>query len=1035
MKKVILSLFAVAALASCVQTEELGVANNMEAIAFDNAFVDNATKSIDPSITNDSITSFKVYGTTKSLDNGAGTEVNIFNGVEVEKNGTGAWSYSNDHIQYWIADNEYKFAAVVNGTVSTDTVGLPATIEYTADGATDLLYAESETVGKASNNPAVKFTFNHLLAKAKFTVHNTIATNTADNEVTYRVSDVKINAYASATYNVENAAWDLQDGTFETAFGHIDNPVTEGALLAVDSTVAVKGGHKADSHDARLLIPGAYDELNITCKIETLLNGKVVDVVNYNNNVNITLAKGTSYNFVLSLGNPGDVVEFDVKKVEGWLPDVDLPVYGGAVYVSNTAELKAAVESDQVATIVLQNDINLADHTRAVADVTLTVKSGKELTLDLNGKTLSATLAPADASDSMFDVLGTLNVKNGEVVITREDAAFNSSYRTCVFCASFGGVVNLDGVTAKNNGGAGMAYVVDMSNSDNATVNVNNSTLETTYIAVRVFNNTTKLHNVTIKNSTLKGKFCFWVQYGLEDGRDMETLKQSVKVDIYGNGNTFEYTGKAPVLYGFNNIIYEAVVKSEEELNAAIDAVNHVAIDGDVVLEEVVTIDAGQSVVLNLYGHTISSVKACSQDDQVMILNNGELTITGNGKISLKDTSAGDPSFGWGSYTIRNNGTLVVEDGVIEHVGEQAFATHMICAIFQYSGSTTIHGGVISTPNYRSARLWMGDMTINGGTFKGQLWVQAADNTAKLTINGGNFAPSTGDGSSVFVTNADKSVKLAVNGGYFNTKIGASDATKEGVKGAIKGGIFTEAAKNNTNAALLAAGYGFVDPDGDNLWTIIPLPQQNNQIWYTATALVHAHFYKDKFGEGTDLVSNVWDETTGKGVITLSGDVTKIGQNAFYYDGFHDSRENLISISLPNTVTEIGEDAFDQCPNLTTVTFNNNLVTIGPGAFGGCTKLTNVVLPESLVTIGDNAFDSCVAIKNITIPAGVTSIGMSAFAGIKEIKVYCKPTIPPTVGYQPFNKWWAEIYVPTASLAAYQQAWGSVVDNIYDGNF
>ena len=221
----------------------------------------------------------------------------------------------------------------------------------------------------------------------------------------------------------------------------------------------------------------------------------------------------------------------------------------------------------------------------------------------------------------------------------------------------------------------------------------------------------------------------------------------------------------------------------------------------------------------------------------------------------------------------------------------------------------------------------------------------------------------------------------------------------------------------------------------DTIVNGIELPQLNNQIWYTATSLVHAHWYKDKFGVGTDLVSNVWDETTGKGVITLSGDVTKIGQNAFYYDGFHDSRENLISISLPSTVTEIGEAAFGHCPNLTTVTFNNNLVTIGPSAFIGCAKLTNVVLPESLVTIGDSAFNSCTSLKSITIPAGVTSIGNFAFNGISEIKVYCKPTTPPTVGSTPFNKWWAEIYVPTASLAAYQQAWGGVADNIYDGGF
>ena len=210
----------------------------------------------------------------------------------------------------------------------------------------------------------------------------------------------------------------------------------------------------------------------------------------------------------------------------------------------------------------------------------------------------------------------------------------------------------------------------------------------------------------------------------------------------------------------------------------------------------------------------------------------------------------------------------------------------------------------------------------------------------------------------------------------------------------------------------------------------IELPQLNNQIWYTATALVHAHYYKDKFGVGTDLVSNVWDETTGKGVITLSGDVTIIGANAFY------GREHLLSVSIPNSVTEIGEDAFDGCPNLTTVKFSENLVTIGPGAFGGCGKLTNVVLPEGLTTISGAAFQSCEAMASITIPSSVTYIGYSAFnLSRRDFKAYCKPTTPPTVGYQPFNKWWAEIYVPTASLAAYQENWGSIADNIYDGNF
>lgn len=239
----------------------------------------------------------------------------------------------------------------------------------------------------------------------------------------------------------------------------------------------------------------------------------------------------------------------------------------------------------------------------------------------------------------------------------------------------------------------------------------------------------------------------------------------------------------------------------------------------ETITRDQITIPAGKTLTLNLNGHSIRGEKACTESF-AMIDNNGTLIITGNGTISFKDTSAGDPNFGWGSYTIHNKGTLIVENGTIVHLGEQAFATHMICAIFQYCGSTTINDGTISTPNYRSARLWMGDMTINGGNFDGQLWVQAVDNTAELTINGGTFAPRGRDGSSVFITNDQRTVGLTVTGGYFNTKIGSSNTTNfaEG-SGMITGGTFTESAKTNTKAELLATGYQFV-ANGDGTYSV-----------------------------------------------------------------------------------------------------------------------------------------------------------------------------------------------------------------------
>ena len=207
-----------------------------------------------------------------------------------------------------------------------------------------------------------------------------------------------------------------------------------------------------------------------------------------------------------------------------------------------------------------------------------------------------------------------------------------------------------------------------------------------------------------------------------------------------------------------------------------------------------------------------------------MIKNQGTLTITGNGKISFKDTGAGDSTFRWGSYTIRNNGgNLIIENGTIEHLGEQTSGTHMICAIDQYSGSTTIKDGIISTPNYRSVRLWHGEMKIEGGTFDGQLWVQTQTGaSATLTIEGGTFAHNGNDGSSVFIQNDKNTVNLSITEGTFNTKIGATNTSLEGVKGSITGGTFTAAAKDNTKAELLAAGYVFVD-NGNETYSV----QQN----------------------------------------------------------------------------------------------------------------------------------------------------------------------------------------------------------------
>lgn len=99
-----------------------------------------------------------------------------------------------------------------------------------------------------------------------------------------------------------------------------------------------------------------------------------------------------------------------------------------------------------------------------------------------------------------------------------------------------------------------------------------------------------------------------------------------------------------------------------------------------------------------------------------------------------------------------------------------------------------------------------------------------------------------------------------------------------------------------------------------------------------------------------------------------------IGKNAFSGD------TKLPTITIPRTVTNIEEGAFNGCSAMTSVTFDTpaSITTIGAGAFQNA-GLLNIHLPESVTTIAQSAFNSCQKLKKIDIPAATTSIDPKAF--------------------------------------------------------
>ncbi len=99
---------------------------------------------------------------------------------------------------------------------------------------------------------------------------------------------------------------------------------------------------------------------------------------------------------------------------------------------------------------------------------------------------------------------------------------------------------------------------------------------------------------------------------------------------------------------------------------------------------------------------------------------------------------------------------------------------------------------------------------------------------------------------------------------------------------------------------------------------------------------------------------------------------------------------DLTSITIPDSVTSIGNRAFWECSALSSINIPDNVTSIGDEAFYGCSSLSGITIPDSVTSIGDEAFYGCSSLSGITIPDSVTSIGKNAFVSctsLKEIKV------------------------------------------------
>lgn len=328
MKKIFFAIAALAAFAACNKAEVISAPEG-EVIQFANPFVDYATKAADKTYSGDkALDAFNLYGTVT----GSTGTINIYNGCEVtgtvgsttvdDKTTPNIWTCPVD--QYWIEGAKYNFVAIADGTVvDKDVNGMPLTITCnTAVDANnvqnDLLIAKpAEITGLAENNGLVNFTFNHLLAKAQFTV-----TSTTEGGYYYSVKDINIENYVNGTYYVQEVAVAADNtiaaGTWvgtgvmaNTAFGNIEQ-VTK---------TNPNNGKTCDFQ--RLLIPNTQP-MTVTCTIELWnANGAADDVMLSTEEKSFTvehnLLPGHAYDFNLTL-SVGELIQFTVTQNPTWTP-------------------------------------------------------------------------------------------------------------------------------------------------------------------------------------------------------------------------------------------------------------------------------------------------------------------------------------------------------------------------------------------------------------------------------------------------------------------------------------------------------------------------------------------------------------------------------------------------------------------------------------------------------------------------------------------------------------------------------------------
>ena len=534
MKKLLLSLTAMIALGatSCVTdaTNDLTVGN--ESVVTFSVESQNASRAIADG-ENANTLSYAVYDAAGNHLSALGGEVEEFNG-RTTINLT-LLNQNNYTIVFW-ADAE-------NGIYNFNAAEKIVTANYTGvtanDDTLDAFYAVVPV--EVNGSTVVTATLTRPFAQVNFGAND-------------------VDAAKKAGFNTD-ALQSTFTATVPTRLNLLDGTVGEELAEVEFESANIPGGKlKTDSDYTwvamNYVFAAANDGSLNTCEL-TITDGSKSVSISY---PNAPVKRNWKTNLIGALLTGSTKVEVEVTpdfEEDGTFEKEISVTYNGVNYESVAEAISVAVEDEN-------NDspiITVSGDVETPANQVTTIPAGKNLTLEMKeGAKMTFTGGVdtrAASNQIVFDVRGEMTINGGTIEYEYRGENMGWNAMTTIFNVTAGGVLNLNGVTATNKGGTDMGFVAHLNNWGEVTLNAENCTLESNYVAVRVFNSGPNKNNVDIKNSTLKGgSYAFWVHnYTVEDfGTEAkaEAQKALLNLNIYNQGNTFSPDVNG-IRYGFTN--------------------------------------------------------------------------------------------------------------------------------------------------------------------------------------------------------------------------------------------------------------------------------------------------------------------------------------------------------------------------------------------------------------------------------------------------------------------------------------------------